>query len=51
MEVINRLEYQLKKQWSELNKIKDQEAFQKARAEALKTYQTLKRQKQLIGVL
>ncbi len=51
MQHIERLEYQLKQQWSALHKIKDKEQFQQARAKALETYQTLKKQKQLIGLL
>lgn len=51
MQVIDRLEYQLKQQWNALSKIKDQEQFRAARAQALATYNTLKKHKQLMGLL
>ena len=51
MPVIEHLEYQLNKQWKALSSIKSQTEYQQARAEALKLYQTLKKQKQLMGLL
>jgi hypothetical protein len=51
IKMIDRLEYELKQDWTRLASIKSQDEYQKARAEALKKYNELKKTKQFLNLI